>query len=221
MTQDYSGAQIENFLNEAMLHALRDNRREMTREDLETMSTRTLTGFQSVETKLSDEQLYQVAVHEMGHAFTAILTGKKKVMKVAIHLWSPKSLGFTLFDTQEKVLLSKEHLLGELMILLGGRVAEDLFFENNISTGASQDLEQTKQLAEKMVMNWGMGDRIIYPSGSEYYRKILEQEIDELIQTAYRDTKKILEPYMDVLEEMAEQLKETREVSGEELLKHV
>lgn len=221
MTETYSGAQIENFLNEAMLLALRENRQTMTRQDLEIMSTRTLTGFQSIETKITQDQLYQVAIHEMGHAFTAILTGTRKVKKVAIHLWSPKSLGFTLFDTQDNTLPTKESLLGELMVLLGGRVAEDLFFGNNISIGASQDLEQTKQLAEKMVMNWGMGDRVIYPSVSEFYRKILEQEMDELIQTAYRETKELLTPYIEQIQDMAEQLVETRELSGEELSKSI
>jgi len=219
MTQGYSGAQIENFLNEAMLYALRDNRKEMSRIDLEQMATRTLTGFQAVETKVTPEQLYQVAIHEMGHAFTAILTGYKKVMKVSIHLWSPKSLGFTLFETSETTMLTKESLMAELMVLLGGRVAEDLFFGDKISTGASHDIEQTKKLAEQMVVNWGMGDRIIYPSGSEFYRKILEQEMDELIQQAYSKTKTLLTEHMLLIQEMSERLVETREIKIDELMK--
>ena len=219
MTQGYSGAQIENFLNEAMLYALRDNRKEMSRVDLEQMATRTLTGFQAVESKVTAEQLYQVAIHEMGHAYAAILTGHKKVMKVSIHLWSPKSLGFTLFETSENIMLTKESLMAELMVLLGGRVAEDLFFGDKITTGASHDIEQTKKLAEQMVVNWGMGDRIIYPSGSEFYRKILEQEMDGLIQQAYTKTKELLYENMLLIQEMAEKLVETRELKVEELVK--
>jgi cell division protease FtsH len=221
MTQGYSGAQIENFLNEAMLYALRDNRKEMSRLDLEKMATRTLTGFQAVESKVTPEQLYQVAIHEMGHAFTAMLTGHRKVIKVSIHLWSPKSLGFTLFETPETTMMTKESLMAELMILLGGRVAEDLFFGDKITTGASHDIEQTKKLAEQMVVNWGMGARIIYPSGSEFYRKILEQEMDELIQQAYVKTKTLLYEKMLLLQEMAEKLVETRELKAEELLKRL
>ena len=219
MTQGYSGAQIENFLNEAMLYALRDNRKEMSRLDLEQMATRTLTGFQAVESKVTPEQLYQVAIHEMGHAFTAILTGYKKVMKVSIHLWSPKSLGFTLFETSETTMLTKESLMAELMVLLGGRVAEELFFGDKISTGASHDIEQTKKLAEQMVVNWGMGYRIIYPSGSEFYRKILEQEMDELIQQAYSKTKTLLTEHTLLIQEMSERLVETREIKVDELMK--
>jgi cell division protease FtsH len=218
MTQGYSGAQIENFLNEAMLYALRDNRKEMSRLDLETMATRVLTGFQAVESNVSAEQLYQVAVHEMGHAFTAVLTGYKKVIKVSIHLWSPKSLGFTLFEMDETSMITKESLMAELMVLLGGRVAEDIFFGEKISTGASQDIEQTKKLAEQMVVNWGMGDRIIYPSGSEFYRKILEQEMDELIQQAYVKTKTLLNTHMQLIKELSDKLVDKREIKVAEIL---
>jgi cell division protease FtsH len=221
MTQGFSGAQIENFLNEAMLYALRDNRKEMTREDLEKTSNRVLTGFQSVETKLTKEHLFQVAIHEMGHAITAILTGHKKVIKVSINLWSPKSLGFTQFEVNENSIMDKESLIGELMVLLGGRVAEEIVFGSKISNGASQDIDQTKKLAEQMVLNWGMGDRIIYPSGSEYYRKILEQEMDELIQLAYRQTKTILDEKVKSMKELAELLVETREIKGDELQRYL
>jgi cell division protease FtsH len=219
MSQGYSGAQIENFLNEAMLHALRDNRKEMTRVDLETMSTRTLTGFQAVETKVTPEQLYQVAIHEMGHAYTSILSGHKKVIKVNIHLWSPKSLGFTLFETQDNNMLTKESLMGELMVLLGGRVAEEIFFGDKLSTGSSHDIEQAKKIAEQMVVNWGMGERIIYPSGSEFYKKILEQEIDTLLQRAFLETKVLLLENSLKLQEMAERLVKTREIKYDELVK--
>jgi cell division protease FtsH len=219
MSQGYSGAQIENFLNEAMLHALRDNRKEMTRHDLETMSTRTLTGFQAVETKVTSEQLYQIAIHEMGHAYTSILGGHKKVIKVNIHLWSPKSLGFTLFETQDTTLMTKESLMGELMVLVGGRVAEEIFFGDKLSTGSAHDIEQAKKIAEQMVVNWGMGDRIIYPSGSEYYKKLLEQEIDTLLQKAFSDTKTLLLEHSLKIQEMAENLVRRREIKYDELVK--
>lgn len=217
MSQGYSGAQIENFLNEAMLHALRDNRKEMSRHDLETMSTRTLTGFQAVESKVTPEELYQVAIHEMGHAYTSILSGHKKVIKVSINLWSPKSLGFTLFETHDSSMMTKESLMGELMVLLGGRVAEEMFFGDKFSSGSAHDIEQAKKIAEQMVVNWGMGERIIYPSGSEFYKKILEQEIDTLLQRAFLETKTLLLKHSLKLQEKAEQLVKTRELKYEEL----
>ncbi len=218
MTQGFSGAQIENILNEAMLYALRENRKVMTRSDLEMMSTRMLVGFQTVETVLSEKELFQVAIHEMGHAFTAVLTGSKKIVKISIHLWSPKSLGFTQFDLNDKALLNKDSLVHELMVLMGGRVAEELLFGINISNGASQDILQTKKLAEQMVTHWGMGDRIIYPTGSEFYRKILEQEIDHLIQTAYRQTKTLLSGRIKTMTEMANKLVKVREIKGSDFV---
>lgn len=219
MTQGYSGAEIENFLNEAMLYALRDNRKEMSKSDLEIMSTRILTGFQSVEKNITPQQLYQVAIHEMGHAFTSILSGHKKVIKVCINLWSPTSLGFTLFETEEVTMMTKEKLIGELMVLLGGRAAEELFFGETISTCASHDLAQTKKIASQMVETWGMGTHLVYPTGSEYYRKSLEQEVDWLIQDAYQKTKLLLSKQMDVIKDMAEQLVKTRDLKVEDLIK--
>ena len=218
MTQGFSGAQVENLLNEAMLYALRNQRKVMNRNDLEIMANRIMVGFQSVETKISDSHLFQVAIHEMGHAFIAKLTGSKKVVKVSIHLWSPKSLGFTQFEVNEQALLSKETLIHELMVLLGGRVAEELLFGPKVSNGASQDIVQTKKLAEQMVTHWGMGDRVIYPTGSEFYRKILEQEIDELIQTAYRQTKTLLSGKIPQMTFMATKLVGEREIKGDALI---
>lgn len=219
MTQGYSGAEIENFLNEAMLYALRDNRKEMSRSDLEIMATRTLTGFQTVESNITPEQLYQVAIHEMGHAYTSILSGHKKVLKVSINLWSPKSLGFTLFETEDSSMMTKEKLIGELMVLLGGRAAEELFFGEKVSTCASHDLEQTKKIASQMVATWGMGTQLVYPTGSDYYRKNLEREVDLLIQKAYQTTKMILSKRMPLIKDMAEQLVKTRDLKVADLIK--
>ena len=218
LTQGYSGAEIENFLNEAMLYALRDNRKEMSRSDLEIMSTRTLTGFQTVESNITPQQLFQVAIHEMGHAYAAILSGHKKVIKVSINLWSPKSLGFTLFETEDTNMMTKEKLIGELMVLLGGRAAEELFFGEKISTCASHDLEQTKKIASQMVATWGMGTHLVYPTGSDYYRKNLEREVDLLIQNAYQATKMILSRQMPLIKDRAEQLVKTRDMKVAELI---
>jgi cell division protease FtsH len=181
------------------------------------MSTRTLTGYQATETKVTAEQLLQIAVHEMGHAFTSILTNHRRVLKVSIHLWSPKSLGFTLFDTSDNALMNQENLRNELKVLLGGRVAEDLFFGPRITTGAAQDIEQTKRLAEQMILKWGMGKRIIYPIGSDFYRMNLDKEIADLIQEVYQETKSLLSGRMIQIHDLSTQLVETREIQGEVL----
>jgi cell division protease FtsH len=115
--------------------------------------------------------------------------------------------------------MTKESLMGELMVLVGGRVAEEIFFGDKLSTGSAHDIEQAKKIAEQMVVNWGMGDRIIYPSGSEYYKKLLEQEIDTLLQKAFSDTKTLLLEHSLKIQEMAENLVRRREIKYDELVK--
>jgi len=191
MTNGYSGAQIENLLNEAMLYALRQSRECITMQDIELISNRILVGFQSTEHILSKETLYQVAIHEMGHALIGYLTKHKKLIKVTINVWSPISLGFTLFEPNDTLLVTKETLMHELMVLLGGRIAEEMICRT-ITTGAAHDFLQAKQLAEKMVVEYGMGNHIMIPHGSDRYREVMDQEIDALLSTAYENAKVVL-----------------------------
>jgi cell division protease FtsH len=205
MTNGYSGAQIENLLNEAMLHALRKNKEYMTMTDIEIIANRMLVGFQPTEHIITPETLYQVAVHEMGHAFVGYLTKCKKLIKVTINLWSPTSLGFTLFEPNESILITKEHLMHEIMTLLGGRVAEDIIC-HSITTGATHDFIQAKKIAEKMVVNYGMGKHIMIPHGSDQYCEIIDQEIDDILNIAYDATKTLLLKTEPVLKELSELL---------------
>ena len=117
--------------------------------------------------------------------------------------------------------MNKDQLMGEMMVLLGGRAAEELFFGEKISTCASHDLEQTKKIASQMVATWGMGTNLVYPTGSDYYRKCLEREVDLLIQKAYQHTKQLLSRRMDLVKDMAEELVKTREIKVDELLKRL
>jgi cell division protease FtsH len=217
MTQGLSGAQIENLLNEAMLLALRENRTQMSRQDLELIANRIHTGFQPSEKKITESQLYQIAIHEMGHAFTALLTKYKKVVKVSINLFSPQCLGFTLFETSQSVVTTKQELMCELMVLLGGRIAEEIFCIGGMTTSASRDLEYTKKIAEQMVITYGMGDKIVYPQGSDEYRKLIDREIDNLIAQAYDRTKTLLLTIQPLIKDSAEVLVKKREVKIDEL----
>jgi len=205
MTNGYSGAQIENLLNEAMLYALRQSRECITMQDIELISNRILVGFQSTEHILSKETLYQVAIHEMGHALIGYLTKHKKLIKVTINVWSPISLGFTLFEPNDTLLVTKESLMYELMVLLGGRIAEEMICRT-ITTGAAHDFLQAKQLAEKMVLEYGMGNHIMIPHGSDRYREVMDQEIDALLSTAYENAKTLLLKIEPLVKECADVL---------------
>jgi cell division protease FtsH len=217
MTQGLSGAQIENLLNEAMLLALRENRSQMSRQDLELIANRIHTGFQPSEKKITESQLYQIAIHEMGHAFTALLTKYKKVVKVSINLFSPQCLGFTLFETSQSVVTTKQELMCELMVLLGGRIAEEIFCIGGMTTSASRDLEYTKKIAEQMVVTYGMGDKIVYPQGSDEYKQLIDREIDNLVAQAYDRTKTLLMTVQPLIKDSAEVLVKKREVKIDEL----
>jgi cell division protease FtsH len=205
MTNGYSGAQIENILNEAMLYALRQNRESITMEDLEIISNRILVGFQSTAHILNKETLYQVAVHEMGHALIGYFTKHKKLIKVTINVWSPTSLGFTLFEPNDSLLTTKESLIHELMVLLGGRIAEEMIC-GTITTGATHDFLQAKKIAEKMIVEYGMGNHIMIPHGSDRYREIMDQEIDAVLATAYDNAKTLLLKIEPLIKDCADTL---------------
>ena len=223
LTNGFSSAEIENFLNEAMLYALRKNRNYINMHDFELIANRVLVGFQSVENKISKEMLLQVAVHEMGHALVGLFTNYKKLIKVTINLWSPKSLGYTLFEPNDdqKNLITKEQLINELMVLLGGRVAEEIMYENKFSSGASHDLEQTRKIAENMIVNLGMGLKVVMPHISEKYKELIDKEIEEVIGIAYQRTKFLLINSKPLLKECSELLAIEYEITPEDILNKI
>ena len=188
-----------------MLYAIRQNREIMTLDDIEITSNKILVGFQSTQHILSDDVLLQVATHEMGHALVGILTKSKKLIKVTINLWSPNTLGFTLFEPNTSQLITKDNMICEIMTLLGGRISEEIMF-NSLSSGASHDFIQAKKIAEKMVIDYGMGQKMIIPEGSERYKEIIDNEIDSIITLCYENTKILLMKEKKLLKECSDKL---------------
>jgi len=215
ITNRFSGAEIENLLNEAMLYALRDNRELFTKNDVEIIANRILTGWQISENKLSNDMILQIAIHEIGHALVSILTDYKKIIKVTINLWSPTSLGFTLFDdTQDSNIIStKENLMKEIMVLLGGRIAEELFYEEKISSGALDDLNRVKKIIHNMVIDYGMGSNLILPYNSDKYKERIDNEIETIFNEAYNKTKNLLTNYKPLVMDCAKLLTLEHEIN--------
>ena len=216
LTNGYSGAQIENLLNEAMLYALRQNREMMTIHDIELTSNRILVGFQSTDNIVTPEVLAQVATHEMGHALIGIFTKYKKLIKVTINLSSPTSLGFTLFEPNETQLLTRQNMIHEIMTLLGGRVAEELLF-HTLTSGASHDFVQARKYAEKMILDYGMGQKAIIPHGSDKYKEMLDKEIDDIIVESYYATKSLLQKIEPLLKDCADTLVKDQVLKEEDI----
>ena len=218
LTNGFSGAEIENLLNEAMLYALRNNREIIEKNDIEIMANRILTGWQINENKLSQEMLNQVAVHEIGHALVSIFTRYKKIIKVSINLWSPKALGFTLFDdTDDSIISTKETLKKEIMVLLGGRVAEEIFYGEQISSGAVDDFHRVKNIIQKMVIDYGMGTNLFLPYNSDKYREKIDNEIENIFNEAYKETKFLLMNSKQLIKDCANLLMIKNEITEDQI----
>jgi len=222
LTNGFSGAEIENLLNEAMLYALRNNREIIEKNDIEIMANRILTGWQINENKLSQEMLNQVAVHEIGHALVSIFTRYKKIIKVSINLWSPKALGFTLFDdTDDSIISTKETLKKEIMVLLGGRVAEEIFYGEQISSGAVDDFHRVKNIIQKMVIDYGMGTNLFLPYNSDKYREKIDNEIENIFNEAYKETKFLLMNSKQLIKDCANLLMIKNEITEDQINKKI
>ena len=219
MTSGFSGAQIENFLNEAMLNALRDNREVFLKEDIETVFNKVLVGWQPTEHSFTKDIIDHIAIHEMGHAVVGLLCKHhSNVTKVIINLSAPTSPGYTLFENPNSNIYTREALFEHLMILLAGRIAEEVFYGISVTTGAINDFEEALKLANKMVVYYGMGELIIYPDGSEKYKELIDDEIIKLIEDAYEYAEFIIRNAQELITESAELLKQQKIIRADELL---
>ena len=211
LTMGFSGAQIENLLNEAMLNALRNEQEEFNMLDIDFILNKMIGGWQPFEHQFSTNLIDRIAVHEMGHVVMGMLCNyHSKVKKVVINLSSPSTPGYTLFEEFSSELFTKETLFDHLAILLSGRIAEEIVYNVSITTGAINDFEEAYKLAEKMILYYGMGSQYIFPKNSEKYKEIIDNEILILILGAQKYAETILIQAKDFILECAELLKEEK-----------
>ena len=215
ITDGLSGAQIENLLNEAMLNALRLDKTQFNYDDFDLIMNKMLAGWQPNEHQFTSNIIDHIAIHEMGHAIVGILSKHhSKMSKVVINLSSPKSPGYTVFESSGSNIYVREALFEHLMILLSGRIAEEIFYNVSVTTGALNDFEEALKLAERMVLYYGMGSNVIYPSNSEKYKEMIDNDVIELINSAYSCAQMIILSCRDLIYETSELLKKHK------LLKH-
>ena len=186
ITKGYSAAQIENILNEAMLNALKTDRVKMSMTDIDLVLQKMLAGWQPVDHQFTPALVHQIAVHEMGHALVGLYSAHhSRMSKIVINLSSPNNPAYTIFETADSSIYTREALFEHLAILLAGRLAEELCFGLSITTGAINDFEEAFKLAEKMIIHYGMGKyKLIYPSSSDKYKEMIDNEVSELINDA-------------------------------------
>ena len=213
-TAGWSGAQIENLLNEVSLYGIRKNVLPVNSSVLETYTDYAILGKVMTPLNFSVSTLWRIAVHEMGHALVAMNTQHhEKPSKCSIISPNGQMAGYTTFDrnTQHKneddgVLMTREYLGDRMSILLGGRIAEEIIYGTSVSTGASDDLQKCLDLAKKMVMDLGMGKRIVYPRSSEKSLQEIDNDISDKIEEAYSSAYEYLKNNSDLLRFMSQQL---------------
>lgn len=218
-TEGLSGAQIENLLNEAMLHALAANRMTFTSSDVEVVMNKIISGWMPNEHGFNEDMIDHICVHELGHAVIGILCkSHQKMTKVVLNLQSPRSPGFTAFQPTMTSLRTREELFEHLMILLAGRIAEEIVYSLSVTSGAIQDFESALQNANLMITRLGFGKHVIYPTNSEKYRQIADEETFELIESAYEYVYFILNNCKPLLIEGANMLKNQKVLKADTLV---
>jgi ATP-dependent metalloprotease FtsH len=218
VTDGLSCAQIENLLNEAMLYALRFNGTAFSYADVDIILNKIIAGWQSTEHEFTQDMINRITVHEMGHALLGYLSKyHSKMVKVVLNLSSPRTPGYTVFERSASSIYLKEALFEHLIILLGGRIAEEVIYNVSVTTGAINDFEEALKLAERMIVHYGMGESVLYPSTSEKYKEIIDTEVSELINYAYLVGRLVLENCKHIILESSALLKTQKKLVPSDL----
>lgn len=232
-TSGCSGAYLENIMNEAAIFAARRNHEKITSKDIEDANLKVMMGSEKKSKVITEKEKRLTAYHEAGHAVMAkVVDSDSPIHKVTI-IPRGGAGGFTMYLPEDKMYHSKNEMLDMIIISLGGRVAEQLIFDD-ISTGASGDLEKATSIARQMVMKYGMSEAIgpvSYDEGGEvfigrdfghaksYSERVasdIDEEVKRIISAQYTKTEQLLKEYMPVLEAVAQKLLEKETIDGDE-----
>ena len=235
MASGASGAELANIVNEAALRAVRDNRTVVNEADLEESIETVIAGYQKKNAVLSDQERKVVSYHEIGHALVAALqTHSAPVQKITIIPRTSGALGYTMQVEQgDKYLLTKQELENKIATFTGGRAAEEVVF-HEVTTGASNDIEQATKLARAMITRYGMSDEFDMVAMETVTNQYLggdtslacsaetQKEIDEkvvaIVKEQHEKAKKLLEENREVLDKLATYLCEKETITGEEFM---
>ncbi len=237
-TAGFTGADLENLVNEAALLAARKNRKAIVQADIEEATIKVVTGPEKKSRVVTEKERRLTAFHEAGHAVcTYFCPTQDKVHHVTI-IPRGSAGGFTMsLPEHDKSYVSKREMAEDLIVLLGGRVAEKIVLED-ISTGASNDIERATNVARNMVTRYGFSERLgpivygtnssevflgrDYSQGRNYSENVaaeIDEEVRELIENAYEHAKDILELHRDKLDQVANYLMENEKIGGDEFKK--
>ncbi|MEA3427943.1 MAG: cell division protein FtsH, partial [Thermodesulfobacteriota bacterium] len=234
-TPGFSGADLENLVNEAALFGAKRSKEKIDMADLEDAKDKVYMGLERKSKVVKEEDRKITAYHEGGHALVArLLPNTDAINKITI-IPRGRAAGVTWFLPEERDFRFKDQLENELSVAFGGRAAEEIIF-NRISTGAANDIKQATELAQRMVRSWGMSEDLgplsyakdeekiflgreisQHRDYSEETAKKIDQEITNLVNKAYNQASNILKEHIDILHKLAELLLEKETVKGSEL----
>ena len=235
MASGASGAELANIINEAALRAVRNNRTVVNESDLEESIETVIAGYQKKNAVLSDSEKKVVAYHEIGHALVAAMQSHSApVQKITIIPRTSGALGYTMqVDQGDKYLLTKQELENKIATFTGGRAAEELVF-GEITTGASNDIEQATKLARAMITRYGMSedfDMVALETVSNQYlggdaslacsadtQNEIDRKVVELVKRQHEKASNILADNRGKLDELAKYLYEKETITGEEFM---
>lgn len=237
-TPGFSGADLQNLLNEAALIAARHKRKAVEPQDVDQARDKVMMGLKREGIRLSDHEKKLLAYHEAGHAVVAaVLPNTDPIHKVTV-IPRGKAMGVTIqMPEKEKLLYEQKYMLDRMAVMMGGRAAENLIFDTATS-GAENDLKQITKLARKMVLDWGMSDKFnnIAFGGqreqvflgeqmgsqqdySDSTAREIDEEVHQILKTAYDRALEVIKEHRDILDRLADELIEHEEVSGKLVMK--
>lgn len=235
-TPGFAGAELANLINESALLAARGDKDKVTMADIEAAKDKVMMGAERRSMTIPEKEKRVTAFHEAGHAIIAIMTeGADPVHKVTI-IPRGMALGLTMqLPNDDRYMHTREYLLGQIKVLLGGRIAEEVKF-NSMSTGAGNDIERLSNLARKMVMSWGMSKRLgtlsfgkreeaiflgkeisTQKDYSEKTAELIDEEVNIVVLQCYNEAREVLETNIDLLNKMADALLEKETIDTKEI----
>ena len=236
MASGASGAELANIINEAALRAVRSGRTVVSEADLEESIEVVIAGYQKKNAVLSDQEKRVVAYHEIGHALVAAMQSHSApVQKITIIPRTSGALGYTMqVEEGDKYLMTKQEIENKIATFTGGRAAEEVVF-GEITTGASNDIEQATKLARAMITRYGMSDEFdmvaMETINNQYLggdtslacsadtQKEIDRKVVELVKAQHEKAKKILQENREKLDVLAEYLYEKETITGGEFMK--
>jgi cell division protease FtsH len=238
-TPGFTGADLENVVNEAALLAARREKNSVTESELDEAIDRATAGLERKSRVVSDKQKERVAVHEMGHALVALKSSEiDPLHRVTIIPRGAAALGITMTrPLEDRYVVTEPQLKDQMAFAMGGQAAEELYFDGVISTGAQNDLEKATELARAMVIQFGMSDAVgpislgrddpnawmpgAMPKVSGHTAELIDKEVRRLLDEAHEHAEKILQENRELLNRLSALLIATEVIDGDELKAYV